>query len=87
MKASHILVKTIDGAKYVKDKIAAGEPFSKAAKMYSQCTSAVNGGDLGEFVSGQMVKPFEEAVLALEVGQTSDPVETQFGWHIIQRTG
>lgn len=59
--------------------------FAKLAKEYSDGPSGVQGGDLGEFPSTKMVAPFSNATKALEVGQVSDPVETQFGYHIIIR--
>lgn len=83
VRASHILVKTEDEANKVYDEIVAGKDFATAAAEYSQCPSAANGGDLGFFSRGMMVKPFEEAAFALEKNILSKPVQTQYGWHLI----
>ena len=83
--ASHILVDSEDKAKELKAKIDAGEDFAELAKANSSDTgSAVNGGDLGWFGPGMMVKPFEDAVVALKPGEVSAPVKSDFGWHIIK---
>ena len=87
MRASHILVDTIEQANGLKKQIAEGESFAALALDYSKCPSKANGGALGEFGPGMMVKPFEDGVLALEVGGVSEPVQTQFGYHLIHRTG
>ena len=87
MRASHILVDTIEQATELKQKISEGANFAGVAQAYSKCPSKSNGGDLGEFGPGMMVKPFEDAVVALEVGSISDPVQTQFGYHLVHRTG
>ncbi len=81
--ARHILVATEAEAKEVEDRLKKGEDFATVAKEKSTDTSA-EGGDLGFFARGQMLKPFEDAAFALEVGQISEPVQTQFGWHIIK---
>jgi peptidyl-prolyl cis-trans isomerase C len=86
MKASHILVDSINKAEAVLANLNT-ENFSQVAMMNSSCPSRSRGGDLGDFGPGQMVKPFEDAVLALNVGEISQPVQTQFGFHIIHRTG
>lgn len=86
-KASHILVKEPSLARDISTRIKRGEDFSKMAKEYSSCPSKSKGGDLGWFTSGQMVKPFEEAVKRLSVGSISDPISTQFGFHVIKKTG
>ena len=67
-------------------KIEEGKTFEELASDFSRCPSGKNGGDLGSFGKGMMVKPFEDAVLGLEVGKTSAPVQTQFGYHLIKRT-
>ena len=87
VRASHILVKTEEEAKKLLDEIKNGESFAEAAQKYSLCPSGREGGDLGYFGRGMMVKPFEDAAFNMEVGDVSDPVQTQFGWHLIQLTG
>ena len=86
VKASHILVPTLTEAQALHNKISAGEDFAELAKNTSSCPSGRNGGDLGMFGPGQMVKPFEDAAFGLDVGGLSEPVQTQFGFHIIKRT-
>jgi len=84
VKASHILVKTEQEAKDLRDKIVKEcKDFGEIAQEYSLCPSKAQGGDLGYFTKGQMVKPFEDAVFSMEVGEVSEPVQTQFGWHLI----
>jgi peptidyl-prolyl cis-trans isomerase C len=88
ISAKHILVETQDQATDLYDQIVTeGKDFGALAAISSKCPSGQNGGDLGNFGRGQMVKPFEDAAYALGVGNISAPVQTQFGWHIIQRTG
>ncbi len=88
VRASHILVKTEDEAKNLLDEIKEGKSFADAAKEVSLCPSGHDGGDLGFFKRGVMVKPFEDAAFALKnIGDISEPVQTQFGWHLIQLTG
>ncbi len=83
--ARHILVSSEDDAKAAKAEIEGGKPFEIAALEYSQDDTAQNGGDLGYFSkTSPIVKPFMDAAFALEVGQLSDPVQTQFGWHLIR---
>lgn len=85
--ARHILVKTEDEAKKVLDRLAKGEAFDAVAKDVSIDPSGKsNGGDLGWFSRGQMVPEFEQAAFALAVNKISDPVKTQFGYHILQVT-
>lgn len=69
-----------------KQRIADGDDFAEIARTHSDCPSGQDGGSLGTFGRGQMVPAFEEAAFALEVGATSDVVETDFGYHLIQRT-
>jgi peptidyl-prolyl cis-trans isomerase C len=87
VRAKHILVDSLNTAVTLKEKIALGEDFSQLAKIHSKCPSGQNGGDLGMFQRGQMVKPFEDVAFGSDVGQVSGPVQTQFGYHLIQRTG
>jgi len=82
--ASHILVATEDEAKAVISELEGGADFADLAKEKSTGPSGPNGGSLGWFSKGMMVQPFEEAVVAMEVGQISAPVQTQFGWHVIK---
>lgn len=86
VKASHILVATRAEAEEVMQVLTSGEDFAALAGARSTCPSAAQGGDLGWFGRGAMVPAFEEAAFALEVGETSDIVETQFGFHIILLT-
>jgi len=86
VRASHILVKTEEEAKELLAKLEDGADFGELAQEYSLCPSKRDGGDLRFFGKGMMVKPFEDAAFALEVGQVSEPVETQFGWHLIKLT-
>lgn len=84
LNASHILVKTEEEAKQIKEKINQGKSFEDLAKQHSLCPSKKKGGNLGWFSNGQMVKEFEKATLKLKKNQISEPVKTQFGWHIIK---
>lgn len=84
--ASHILVPTLEQAQNLKTQISEGADFGSLAQQFSSCPSRARGGDLGQFGPGQMVAPFQDATFALEVGGLSEPVQTQFGWHLIKRT-
>jgi parvulin-like peptidyl-prolyl isomerase len=66
-------------------RVKAGEDFAVLAKEYSNCPSSKNGGDLGEFSKGDMVKPFEDAAFSLKKDKISNIVETRYGYHIIKR--
>lgn len=81
--ASHILVETEEAALAVIEEINGGADFAETAKVRSTGPSGPNGGQLGWFGTGAMVPSFEAAVIALEVGAVSAPVQTQFGWHVI----
>lgn len=84
--ASHILVEKEYEAEDVIKKLKEGNSFESLAKAYSKCPSSADGGDLGSFGKGMMVEAFEKAAFALQVGEVSAPVRTQFGYHIIKRT-
>lgn len=85
VKASHILVDSEEKAKEVQAKLLAGADFAEMAKEYSTDTSNnQKGGELGFFAKGAMVAEFEKAAFSLEVGKISEPVKTQFGYHIIK---
>jgi peptidyl-prolyl cis-trans isomerase C len=85
-KARHILVETQSEAQDLVDQLDEGADFQALAKEHSTGPSGPNGGDLGWFAPDQMVKPFADAVVALEDGAYSKaPVQTQFGWHVILR--
>lgn len=86
--ARHILVDTEASAREIRGEIASGfTSFEEAASAHSSCPSARDGGKLGTFGPGQMVREFEEVVFGdLPVGEVSEPVKTQFGWHLIEVT-
>ncbi len=84
VRASHILVKESEKANEILNEINAGLSFEEAASKYSICPSKEAGGDLGEFTKGKMVPEFEEAAFNIEKGKISDPVKTQFGYHLIK---
>lgn len=83
-KANHILVATLEEAEKIAEEIKGGLSFAEAAKKYSTCPSASQGGALGEFTRGRMVPEFEAATFAMQPGEISAPVQTQFGYHIIE---
>jgi len=85
VSASHILVETEKEALEVKEKLSSGEDFSELAKEYSiDETNSQQGGNLGFFGKGIMVKEFEDVAFSLEIGEISDPVKTDYGYHIIK---
>lgn len=87
IEASHILVEDEDTAKEVKQKLDDGDDFSELAASYSTDDSNKdNGGELGYFGEGEMVEAFEEVAFAMEVDEVSDPVKTDYGYHIIKVT-
>jgi len=85
-KARHILVPTAEVCEELKTRIAGGDDFADVAKEHSKCPSGQEGGDLGEFAPGQMVREFDEVVFKKELGQVHGPVKTEFGYHLIEIT-
>jgi peptidyl-prolyl cis-trans isomerase C len=84
VRARHILVENEDEAKAIAAELKKGADFAELAKQKSKDPGAAEGGDLGYFTKDQMVPEFSEVAFKLEKGQISDPVHTQFGWHIIK---
>ncbi len=84
--ARHILVPTEEDCLALKTRIEGGEDFAEVAKQHSKCPSGKQGGGLGEFRPGQMVKEFDDVVFSGEVGKVLGPVKTQFGYHLIEIT-
>lgn len=82
--ARHILLENEDEAKKVRKELEDGGDFGELAQKYSKDRGGQDGGDLGYFTRGQMVKPFEDAAFDLETGKLSNPVKSDFGWHIIK---
>ncbi len=85
IRCAHILVRTEQEAKDIKESLGKGASFVSLAEAKSMCPSKKSGGDLGLFGHGMMVRPFEKAAFALKKGEISGPVKTEFGWHIIKR--
>lgn len=85
-RARHILVPSQAECEDLKKQIEGGADFAKMAREHSQCPSGKQGGDLGQFSPGQMVKEFDKVVFSAEVGKVHGPVKTQFGYHLIQIT-
>ncbi len=83
--AQHILVDHEYEITDLLKKLEEGKSFEELAKDYSNCPSGKEGGSLGSFGKGMMVKPFEQAAFALKVGEVSGVVKTQFGFHLIKR--
>ncbi|NQV79794.1 MAG: peptidylprolyl isomerase [Alphaproteobacteria bacterium] len=86
IRASHILVEAKEDAQAIAAEVRGGADFAEVARRESTGPSASAGGDLGFFEKGQMVATFSEVAFGLELNETSDPVQTQFGWHVIKLT-
>ena len=84
--ARHILVETEAKCSELKERIIKGEDFADIAKQFSSCPSGANGGDLGSFGPGQMVKEFDQVVFSAEPNTVQGPVKTQFGYHLLEVT-
>ena len=85
VRARHILVENEDDAKKIAARVKGGEDFAKVAgELSTDPGSKTDGGDLGFFTKDRMVEPFAEAAFKLEPGQVSDPVKSQFGWHLVK---
>lgn len=83
VRASHLLVDTEEEVLKLREEILEGKDFADVAAEVSKCPSGSKGGDLGFFSRGMMVPEFDEASFTLEVGELSEPVQTQFGWHLL----
>ena len=84
--ARHILVDTEAQCTALKAEIEGGADFADLAKQHSRCPSGAQGGELGEFGRGQMVPEFDQVVFSAEVGKVQGPVQTQFGFHLLEVT-
>ena len=85
VSAKHILVASEEDCKNIKEEISNGVlTFEEAARKYSTCPSKDNDGNLGDFSRGMMVPEFEDSAFALSIGEVSEPVKTQFGFHLIK---
>lgn len=84
--ARHILVESREQCEQLKSQIEAGADFAELAKAHSKCPSGQQGGDLGEFGKGMMVKEFDDVVFSAELNKVQGPVQTQFGFHLIEVT-
>lgn len=85
-RARHILVATEEACEDLKTQIEDGADFAALAREHSDCPSGKQGGDLGEFGKGQMVKEFDDIVFSGELDKTHGPIKTQFGYHLIEIT-
>lgn len=84
--ARHLLVESEELCNELKQRIANGEDFADLAKEYSQCPSGAQGGDLGSFSQGQMVPEFDTVVFNEAINVVHGPVQTQFGYHLLETT-
>lgn len=84
--ARHILVETEQECEDLKTQIEAGADFEDVAKEHSKCPSGQSGGSLGEFSPGQMVEEFDDVVFSAEIDKVHGPIQTQFGFHLIEIT-
>lgn len=84
--ARHLLVENEELCNELKTRISNGEDFADIAKEYSQCPSGSQGGDLGSFSQGQMVPEFDKVVFNDEINVVHGPVQTQFGYHLLETT-
>lgn len=82
--ARHILVSTEEECLELKNRIEDGEDFAEIARSYSTCPSKAQGGDLGQFGPGMMVKEFDEIVFSADINTLQGPVKTQFGFHLLE---
>lgn len=85
--ARHILVETQEKCEDIKRQIEAGADFAELAREHSKCPSGKSGGELGEFSPGQMVEEFDDIVFSGDLGKIHGPLQTQFGFHLIEVTG
>ena len=85
-RARHILVDSEEACAALKSQIDEGADFAAVAKEHSSCPSGQKGGDLGEFMPGQMVREFDDVVFKADLGVIHGPVKTQFGFHLIEIT-
>jgi len=85
--ARHILVDSEEKCNELKNEIESGADFGEVAQKYSTCPSSAKGGDLGQFGPGQMVPEFDTAVFSGDVGVVYGPIQTQFGYHLLEVTG
>ena len=85
IKCSHILVDKQSEALQLLDEIKKGKKFGSAAREISKCPSRKKDGSLGYFTKGMMVKEFDQVAFKLQIGEISEPVKTEFGYHIIKR--
>jgi len=83
-QARHILVEKEDDCTNLKKQIADGADFAALAREHSKCPSGQQGGDLGEFGPGQMVREFDDVVFSADIGPVQGPVKTQFGYHLLE---